>query len=180
MCIKTGTGRPSKRMCAGDWAAISNRCPAKYFYDSRGSALFDLITRLPEYYLTRVEQGLIAGHADEVMETVHPEEVIELGPGSPAKIKSLLSANGTASQLRRYVPFDVDGRVVEDAARALLATYPYLYAHGVVGDFETHLGHIPSAAGRPARRLLREHHRQPGARGAARPAGRDSGSNGVR
>ena len=58
--------------------------PPKYFYDAKGSALFDRITRLPEYYLSRVEQGLIESAARELMEEVRPAEVVELGSGSGA------------------------------------------------------------------------------------------------
>ncbi len=120
----------------------------KYFYDATGSALFERITQLPEYYLTRVEQGIIESVSDELMERVRPREVIELGPGSITKIRALLEAPGAESHAVCYVPFDVDERVVRDAVEAVLARYPYLDAHGLVGDFETHLDKLPPALGR--------------------------------
>ena len=122
--------------------------PSKYFYDSEGSALFQRITQLPEYYLTRVEQGLITSLAQELMDTVRPQEIIELGPGSTSKIRLLLDAESTSSHLIRYVPFDLDGQIVQCQVKTLVESYPLLQVHGVVGDFEKHLGHLPSPIGR--------------------------------
>ena len=122
--------------------------PPKYFYDARGSALFERITRLPEYYLTRVEQGLIEAHAKEIMARVSPREVIELGPGSMTKIRPLFNAQSAPDTLCRYIPFDVDEQMVRSAAKTLVKSYPSLYVHGVVGDFEQHLGHVPAPIGR--------------------------------
>src|SRR5919202_7121292 len=64
--------------------------PPKWFYDAAGSALFERITRLPEYYLTRAEQRLLAVHAPAIVADVRPEDIVELGAGSPAKIRTLL------------------------------------------------------------------------------------------
>ena len=120
----------------------------KYFYDGRGAALFEEITRTPEYYLTRVEQGLISGLADELMDQVRPAEVVELGPGSPDKISALLAAESTESHLRRYLPFDVEEGNVRLAVESLTGSHPFLEGFGIVGDFEKHLAHLPPAAGR--------------------------------
>lgn len=122
--------------------------PSKYFYDSQGSALFERITQLSEYYLTRVEQGLIMSYAEEVMAWVHPQEVVELGSGSTTKIRLLLDAPSTADHLTRYIPFDFNEQVVQSALGTLAQTYPLLQAHGIVGDFEKHLTYLPSAVGR--------------------------------
>ena len=122
--------------------------PPKYFYDSRGSALFERISRLPEYYLTRVEHGLIASMAEELMERLRPQEVIELGPGSTAKIRTLLDAPSTAAHLSRYVPFDISEPVVRAAARGLVESYPFLRAHGVVADLDEDVARLPAAIGR--------------------------------
>ena len=119
----------------------------RYFYDSRGSALFERITRLPEYYLTRSEIGLIRRIAGPVMERVRPQEIVELGSGLAAKIRTLLEAGGTG-RLDRYTAFDIAesavGTAVDDIARA----YPSVAARGVVGDFEEHLGLLPAPSGR--------------------------------
>ena len=121
--------------------------PPKYFYDPRGSALFERISRLPEYYLTRVEQGIISSVAEELMERLRPEEVVELGPGSAAKVRTLLDAPGAADHLCRYVLFDINEGVVRAAAESLTRSYPYLQAYGVVADLERHLDRLPPAIG---------------------------------
>ena len=122
--------------------------PPKYFYDSTGSALFERITQLPEYYLTPAEREIIAALAGEIMDRVRPWEVIELGPGSPVKIRLLLDAASANHHLARYVPFDVNERVVRDAAETVERSYPFLKAHGIVGDFERELGYLPQPIGR--------------------------------
>jgi L-histidine Nalpha-methyltransferase len=121
--------------------------PPKYFYDAAGSALFERITRLPEYYLTRAEHVLLDTHARGILSEARSEEIVELGAGSPAKFRRLLAAaNGTP--VRRYVPVDVDRGVLEDSARALLREHPDLDVHAVIGDFERHLDRLPPSTGR--------------------------------
>ena len=120
----------------------------KYFYDSHGSALFEQITQLPEYYLTRTEQALLGSLADELMEEIRPTEVIELGTGPTAKIRRLLGATTASDFVRRYVPFDLDEGVVRTACETLVASYPPLQAWGVVGDFDKDLRHVPPPIGR--------------------------------
>ena len=121
--------------------------PPKYFYDTVGSALFERITRLPEYYLTRAEHALLDTHARGILREARPEEIVELGAGSPTKFRRLLAAtNGT--RIRRYVPIDVDGALLADSARAVLREHPELDVHAVVGDFERHLDRLPPASGR--------------------------------
>ena len=121
--------------------------PPKYFYDAAGSALFERITRLPEYYLTRAEHVLLDAHAARILREAEPDEIVELGAGSPAKFRRLLAAmNGRRA--RRYVPVDVDGGMLAGSADALLRDHPHLDIHAVVGDFERHLDRVPPAAGR--------------------------------
>jgi L-histidine Nalpha-methyltransferase len=121
--------------------------PPKYFYDAVGSALFERITRLPEYYLTRAEHALLDAHARGILREAKPEEIVELGAGSPAKFRRLLAAMNGAP-VRRYVPIDVDGGMLEESARTLLRDHPDLDIHAVVGDFERHLDRVPPATGR--------------------------------
>ncbi len=120
----------------------------KYFYDPKGSALFESITQLPEYYLTRVEIGLIKSLALEVMDELRPQEIVEIGSGSGNKIRHLLDAPNTSKNLVRYVPFDFDQKTMEIAGSVLMEDYPYLQVHGVIGDFEHHLASVPLRTGR--------------------------------
>lgn len=117
--------------------------PPKYFYDARGSELFDRITQLPEYYPTRCERALLNRYSPEIVQATGAGELVELGSGMASKTRALLYAMVGAGTLRRYVPFDVDASVVERCAGELTELYPGLSVHGVVGDFERHLGQIP-------------------------------------
>ncbi len=118
--------------------------PPKYFYDERGSALFDEITRLPEYYLTRAETEILAAQAGEIARLSGCESLVELGSGTSAKTGLLLRAMLDAGTLREFIPFDVDPTVLEDATAALEQRYPGLRIAPFVGDFEHDLGAIPA------------------------------------
>ena len=124
------------------------RLSPKYFYDYAGSVLFERITGLPEYYPTRAERDLLAEVADGLMAELRPEQVVELGSGSSTKTRLLLGAESAHQYLRTYVPFDVSRGIVEEAAQELLAEFPYLSVHGVIGDFGQHLDRIPPTTGR--------------------------------
>ena len=119
--------------------------PPKYFYDARGSELFDRITALPEYYPTRCERAILNRHAPEIAERSGAGELVELGSGTASKTRALLYAMAGAGALRRYVPFDVDESVVSLCASELVTLYPGLRVHGVVGDFERDLDRMPPA-----------------------------------
>jgi L-histidine N-alpha-methyltransferase len=121
--------------------------PPKYFYDARGSELFDEITRLPEYYPTRAETRILRQHAAGIAGLARCESLVELGSGTSAKTRLLLRALVAEGTLRRFVPFDVDPTVLADAAEALTAEYPSLLVEPVVGDFEQSLSGISSAGG---------------------------------
>jgi len=120
--------------------------PPKYFYDARGSDLFDRITTLPEYYPTRCERSIINRYAPFMVHGL--EELVELGSGTASKTRALLYAMAGAGSLRRYVPFDVDESVVEACALELIDLYPGLSVHGVVGDFQRDLVHLPEGESR--------------------------------
>jgi L-histidine Nalpha-methyltransferase len=122
--------------------------PPKYFYDERGSELFDEITRLPEYYLTRAETSILRAHAAEIAEVSACESLVELGSGTSAKTALLLSALLDGGTLREFVPLDVDPAVLADATEALAARYPGLWIAPFVGDFERDLGAIPAGGRR--------------------------------
>ena len=114
--------------------------PPKWFYDERGSELFDAITRLPEYYLTRCERAILAERAGEIAATVEADTLVELGSGTSEKTRLLLDAMA----VERFVPFDVSEEVLRASAARLADDYPGLEVHAIVGDFERHLELIPS------------------------------------
>ena len=120
--------------------------PPKHFYDARGSALFEAVTALPEYYPTRTEAALLAAHVDEIAALSGAGTLVELGSGSSAKTRLLLDAFLRAGTLRRYVPQDVSEAALRGALDALSTRYPTLALHGVVGDFTRHLHLLPVAA----------------------------------
>jgi L-histidine Nalpha-methyltransferase len=122
--------------------------PPKYFYDERGSELFDEITRLPEYYPTRAETEILRERAAEIAATSQCASLVELGSGTSAKSGLLLRALLAGGTLREFMPFDVDPAVLSDATDALAAAYPALRIVPYVGDFERDLGAIPAPAGR--------------------------------
>ncbi|MEA2191952.1 MAG: L-histidine Nalpha-methyltransferase [Solirubrobacteraceae bacterium] len=119
----------------------------KHFYDARGSELFDAICELPEYYQTRTERLILEAHAEDIVERTGAVELVELGSGSASKTRVLLDAMRAAGTLQRYVPVDVSATTVHAAAEQLVQEYPGMSVHGVVGDFERHLSHLPAAAG---------------------------------
>jgi L-histidine N-alpha-methyltransferase len=129
--VREGLTRPLKQL------------PPKYFYDERGSVLFDQITSLPEYYPTRCERQILNRHAPSIVERSGAEELVELGSGTASKTRALLYAMAGQGSLRRYVPFDVDESVLRACALELTELYPGLRVHGVVGDFGRDLGRIP-------------------------------------
>ena len=117
--------------------------PPKWFYDERGSALFEEITRLPEYYLTGRERLILAEHADDVATLTAANTLVEPGSGSSEKTRLLLDAMVRAGHLRRFIPFDVSEQALREAAAAIADEYPGIEVHGVVGDFEHHLVWLP-------------------------------------
>jgi L-histidine N-alpha-methyltransferase len=118
--------------------------PPKHFYDERGCELFERICELPEYYPTRAEREILEANAAAIVRATGATELVELGSGSAAKTRVLLDAMAEAIPAsRRYVPLDVAESVVRSSAEALVAEYPGLQVHGVVGDFERHLDRIP-------------------------------------
>jgi L-histidine N-alpha-methyltransferase len=124
-------------------SASPKTLPPKYFYDARGSELFDEITRLREYYPTRTERSILDRRADEIATLTKAETLVEIGSGTSEKTRLLLSALHRAGTLRRFVPFDVDAAVLTSASEAVAAEYPGVAVEAVVGDFEQHLASLP-------------------------------------
>ena len=116
--------------------------PPKWFYDERGSQLFDEITRLPEYYPTRCERAILVAHAADIAAAADADTLVELGSGTSEKTRLLLDAMRATGKLERYGPFDVSEETLLAAGAQLERDYPGLDVHAVVGDFECHLGHM--------------------------------------
>jgi len=118
--------------------------PPKWFYDAQGSALFEKITELPEYYPTRAERSILRAVAPQIASLTGAASLVELGSGSSDKTRLLLSALRDAGTLRQYVPVDVSESALTLAGDALATEYPGLAVHAVVADFEQYLG-VPAA-----------------------------------
>jgi L-histidine N-alpha-methyltransferase len=121
--------------------------PPKHFYDERGAELFDRICELPEYYPTRAERSILERDATELAALTGAAELVELGSGTASKTRVLLDALEHAGTLVRYIPVDVTESMVRECAAQLIEEYPGLQVHGVIGDFERHLGEVPEALG---------------------------------
>ena len=120
----------------------------KYFYDERGSQLFEQITELPEYYPTRAERAILAARSDEILATAgEPTTLVELGSGSAAKTRHLLDAMRDGGRLDTYVPVDISEEITHETAECLVKEYPGLTVRGLVCDFEHDLERIPDGAG---------------------------------
>ena len=109
---------------------------ARYFYDDRGSELFEQICDLPEYYLTRTETAILQEWAIEIARMTGPCELVELGSGSSTKTRILLDAYNQLGYPLHYLPIDVSAGILESSARQLLADYPSLQVHGLVSTYE--------------------------------------------
>jgi L-histidine N-alpha-methyltransferase len=121
----------------------------KYFYDERGSQLFERITELPEYYPTRAERTILAARSDEILAAAgEPTTLVELGSGSASKTRHLLDAMRERGRLRTYVPVDISEEITRRTAECLVDEYPGLNVHGLVCDFERDLERIPDGGAR--------------------------------
>ncbi|MBF4996762.1 L-histidine N(alpha)-methyltransferase [Nocardia sp. BSTN01] len=124
--------------------------PPKWFYDARGSELFEAITELPEYYPTRTERALLERVVGDIARTAQAEVLVELGAGSAAKTRLLLSALLSEGPLKTYVPQDVSVSALRGAAEQIGTEFPNLAVHGVVSDFTETLHNLP----RGGRRMI--------------------------
>ena len=134
--VRVGLSRPFKEL------------PPKYFYDERGSRLFEQITALPEYYPTRCERTILESCGAEIVAAA-PEcdSLIELGSGAARKTKVLLDAMRDGGRLETYVPVDISEEITRESAARLLGEYPGTEVHGVVCDYELHLERLPREEG---------------------------------
>ena len=115
----------------------------RYFYDERGSELFEAITETPEYYPTRAERAILEEHAPALVAAAgEPATLIELGSGSAAKTRVLLDAMRDSGSLRAYAPVDISEEITRSTAARIAAEYD-IAVHGMVCDFERDLERIP-------------------------------------
>ena len=115
--------------------------PAKYFYDDLGSALFEAITRLPEYYLTRAETEILREYGWEIVRSLGaPFEMLELGSGSAVKTRLLIEETLRVQRNLRYCPVDISPEALRSSADALVASYPNLFVTGYAADYFAILG----------------------------------------
>ncbi len=126
-------------------SASQKYIPCKYFYDARGSKLFQEICQLPEYYPTRTEISILRDIAPELMETFAYKDIVELGSGANLKIRILLDAvDKSVRATLRYIPVDINESTVIEASRGLLERYPEVQVLGIVADFTSQLDVIPT------------------------------------
>lgn len=123
--------------------AVPKSMSPKWFYDQRGSALFEQITELPEYYPTRAEREVLARYAAEIAESCPADTLIELGSGSSRKTPLLLGALMKTGPLQRYISVDVSDSALTAAAAELTVLFPGLLVQAVAADFETQLHVLP-------------------------------------
>ncbi len=136
-------GRALRRDVRAGLSAQEKWLPPKWFYDARGSELFEQITRLPEYYPTRAETEALRTAAADIAETTKAHTVVELGAGSSEKTRLLLDALLASGSLQAFVPQDVSVSALRGTAAAIGRDYPGLRVHGVVGDFTADLAELP-------------------------------------
>jgi L-histidine N-alpha-methyltransferase len=139
-------GGPQSGMAADVRAGLTKpfkELSPRYFYDERGSQLFEEITNLPEYYPTRAERAILEAHGAEICAAAgDPATLIELGSGSAAKTRVLLDAMREAGCLEAYAPVDISEQITRDTAEAIAGEYE-VAVHGLVCDFERDLERIP-------------------------------------
>jgi L-histidine N-alpha-methyltransferase len=133
-------------MAAEVRAGLSRRplpeLPCKYFYDERGSELFEAITELPEYYQTRTETALLEAHAQEIVDQVRPRELVELGSGAGRKIRLFLDAMRRRRRLSRVELLEISEEYLRESVCRLQRDYPEARVRGVAGDFAHDLAEL--------------------------------------
>jgi len=117
--------------------------PCHYLYDDRGSEIFEQICELPEYYPTRTEAQILRDYGRAIAQTTGNCELIELGSGSSTKTRLLFDAYEALGESLYYIPIDVSAGILETSAKQLLADYPSLNIHGLIGTYQQALQHLP-------------------------------------
>jgi len=123
---------------------LQKSLPCKYFYDGRGSDLFEQICHLPEYYPTQTEMSILKQNASTIVEDFREGIVIEFGSGANRKIRPLFDAVFKSAADVCYVPIDVSETALVDASEELLRLYPALSVFGLIADFTKPICQIPN------------------------------------
>jgi L-histidine N-alpha-methyltransferase len=134
--------------------ALPKKLSPWLFYDTRGSELFEAITELPEYYLTRTEREIFAQYSDEILEAAGDKRlaIIELGAGTAAKTGVLLAAAVRKQERVSYYPIDISVSALQEAQRRIGDEQPQVAVRPIVADYTTDLSEMPTATG--GRRLV--------------------------
>ncbi len=143
--------RETREQLADDLVAALDEgrsMPPMHLYDAHGSALFERITQVAEYYLTGAEAEILAREADAIVAAVRPHEIVELGSGSSIKTGALLTAMQQAGTGQRYAALDVSTAALDEAAERLAREHPQLWIDNYTGDFHTDLKHVPRSGTR--------------------------------
>jgi L-histidine N-alpha-methyltransferase len=149
--MAAGWSRPRSESAAMEFAiavrggltALQKSLPSKYLYDDVGSALFEAICNLPEYYLTRAETEVLSSRAQEIVDAVGtPVELIELGSGSAVKTRFLIDAAFARQDRLRYRPVDISSSALELSTKALTREYPGIIIDGINADYLNGLARI--------------------------------------
>ncbi len=134
------------RAVAAGLSAPVKTLPSRYFYDAHGSALFEKITELPEYYLTRTEANLLQKQASAIVAALDTNiEVVEFGSGSSAKTRLLFDAILKRQSVLHYTAIDISREFLRDSARALLDEYPQLTVTAVAAEYRAATAILPPA-----------------------------------
>ncbi|HEY1728868.1 MAG TPA: L-histidine N(alpha)-methyltransferase [Candidatus Baltobacteraceae bacterium] len=134
--VKRGRGTTFADDVRRGLRALPKRLPPKSFYDDLGSSLFEAITHLPEYYLTRAESELLARYAGDIIDEMGtPIELLELGSGSATKTRYLIEAVLERQRILRYSPIDISSAALNASAQSLIDEYPSLSVEAFAGDY---------------------------------------------
>ncbi|MEL6879182.1 MAG: L-histidine N(alpha)-methyltransferase [Cyanobacteria bacterium J06607_10] len=133
-----------KDVIEGLTASPQKYLPPKYFYDERGSQLFEQICELPEYYPTRTETVILERVSGAIAQQTGPCEIVELGSGSSTKTRILLDAYQSAGYPLRYLPVDVSDTMLSETAQKLLQEYPTLSIQAIASTYEPALNALPT------------------------------------
>lgn len=127
--------------------ATPKTLPCVYFYDDKGSRLFEAICELPEYYLTRAEAEILATYADEIVEEVGDRlELVELGSGSATKTRYIIDAIVGRQGSLRYRPIDISRAALDDSAAALSVDFRTLTIQAIEGEYAEGIRSLRGAA----------------------------------
>jgi L-histidine N-alpha-methyltransferase len=120
--------------------------PPRYFYDERGSQLFEEICQQPEYYLTRTEAAILTAHAGDILDVVGECSIVELGSGSAIKTRLLLNEGARRDYRLHYIPIDISESMLRASAHLLQADYPQIRIDGLATDYLHGLSALPEAS----------------------------------